>query len=79
MFARCVSTVRTLRTSFSAISGVDVAEREQPEDLDLARGQLVGRPLRLVRLGGEPGAQLRVDVGPAGNHRVDRGDELAGG
>jgi hypothetical protein len=58
---------------------IDVAEREQSEDLDLARGQLVGWSLGLVRLGGEPGAQLRVDVGPAGDDRVDRGDELTGG
>ncbi len=45
--------------------GVGVAERDQAQHRDLALGQVVGRPGRLRRLGGEPRPEPRVEVGVA--------------
>jgi hypothetical protein len=55
---------------------VRVAERDQSENLELARAEVVGRPGGRWRLGGEPGSELRVEVGPALCRKPDGLDEF---
>jgi len=55
---------------------VRVAERDQSEDLDLARAEVIGRPGGRSRPGGEPGSELRGEVGPALCRKPDSADEL---
>jgi hypothetical protein len=57
---------------------VRVAQRDQSEDLDLTRGELVGRPGGRSRRDGEPGSELRVEIDPALRRKPDSTDELAG-
>ena len=79
MCARCDSTVRTERIELLGDLGVRVAERDQPQDLDLALGEVVRRPRGLGRRGGECSAEPRVEVGAALGHPPHGVDELVVG
>jgi signal transduction histidine kinase len=59
--------------------GVRVAQRDEPQDGDLALGQVVGRPGGRRRLGDHPRAELRVEVRLALRGGADRLDELVVG
>ena len=76
MCARWDSTVRTLEEELLADLGVGVAERDQPQDLDLALGEVVRRPGSGRRRGGDPRAEPRVEVGRPPAARADGLDEL---
>ena len=83
--ARLVLDVRAVRldradaeVELLADLRVRVAERDQAQDLELALGEVVGRPGGRRR-GGEPGAELGVEVGPALRGRADRLHELGVG
>ena len=56
-----------------------MAERDQPQHLDLALGEIVRRAGGLRRRGRERGAQARVEVGAAFGHPAHRVDELVVG
>ena len=49
-------------------------ERDQPQHLDLALGEVVGRTRR--GLGGDPSTQARVEVALACGRVANRSDEL---
>ena len=59
--------------------GVRVAQRDQPQHLDLALGEVVRGARGLRRRGGERSAQPRVEVGAAFGHPAHRVDELVVG
>src|SRR3954453_5289313 len=51
-------------------------ERDEPEDLELALGQLVGWTGRRGGLRGQAGTEARIQVGAAGDGDPDRLDQL---
>ena len=59
--------------------GVGVAQGDEPQDLDLALGEVVRRPRRLRRRGGEHRAQARIEVRAALGHPPHGVDELVVG
>ena len=80
-----VLTVVSLRTSAAAISAFDMPARQQPQDLGLARGQLVergrpgaaGRPMRRELLD-QPARDGRGEQRLAAGDGADPVDELGG-
>jgi len=79
MCARWVSTVRTERNSLLADLGVRVAQRDEPQHLGLAFGEVVRRPSGRLGRCRHAAPELGVEVGPAGRRAAHRLHELGVG